>query len=63
LNVVDANGRAFSGTAIRSLIRGIVDSESGGAPRSDAEITRRLGQQGQVVASRTVTEHRQMLKI
>ena len=61
--MVSANGSECSGTAIRSLIRDIIDSESADAPQSDAEITRQLGQQGLVVARRTVTKYRQMLKI
>ena len=61
--MVSANGSACSATAIRSLIRDIIDAERGDAPLSDAEITRQLGQQGLAVARRTVTKYRQMLKI
>ncbi|MBC7942249.1 MAG: RNA polymerase factor sigma-54 [Chitinophagaceae bacterium] len=61
--MVSANGSACSGTAIRSLVKDIIASESSGEPLSDAEITRQLAQQGLVVARRTVTKYRQMLKI
>jgi RNA polymerase sigma-54 factor len=61
--MVSASGRACSGTAIRGLIRDIIDSESQEQPLSDAEITRQLAQQGLVVARRTVTKYRQMLRI
>lgn len=61
--MVSANGRACSGTAIRGLIQEMIETESGGEPLSDAEITRQLGQQGLVVARRTVTKYRQMLRI
>jgi len=58
-----ANGRGCSGTAIRGLIQDILEAESADMPLSDAEITRQLAQQGLVVARRTVTKYRQMLRI
>ncbi len=61
--MISANGSACSGTAIRSLVKDIIEAESPDAPLSDAEITRQLAQQGLVVARRTVTKYRQMLKI
>ena len=61
--MISANGSACSGTAIRGLIKDIIEAESPDAPLSDAEITRQLAQQGLVVARRTVTKYRQMLKI
>lgn len=61
--MISANGSACSGTAIRGLIKDIIDSEHPDDPLSDAEITRQLAQQGLVVARRTVTKYRQMLKI
>lgn len=61
--MVSANGSACSGTAIRGLIKDIIEAESPEAPLSDAEITRQLAEQGLVVARRTVTKYRQMLKI
>lgn len=61
--MISANGSACSGTAIRGLVKDIIEAESPDAPLSDAEITRQLAQQGLVVARRTVTKYRQMLKI
>ena len=61
--MVSANGSACSATAIRSLIKEMIGAESLELPMSDAEITRQLSQQGLVVARRTVTKYRQMLKI
>ncbi len=62
-SMVSANGSACSGTAIRGLVKDIIEAESADAPQSDAEITRQLAGQGLVVARRTVTKYRQMLKI
>lgn len=57
------SGTAFSGTAIRGLIKDMIDNEKPDAPLSDAEITRQLAQQGFVVARRTVTKYRHLLKV
>jgi len=57
------SGNAFSGTAIRGLIKDMLDNERTGAPLSDAEITRQLAQQGFVVARRTVTKYRHLLRV
>lgn len=61
--MVSANGSACSGTAIRGLVKDILETEPPAAPLSDAEITRQLARQGLVVARRTVTKYRQMLRI
>lgn len=61
--MISANGSPYSGTAIRGLIKDIIDAEEPHAPLSDAEITRQLAAQGLIVARRTVTKYRQMLKI
>jgi RNA polymerase sigma-54 factor len=61
--MLSSNGSACSGTAIRGLIKDIIDAESPEAPLSDAQITRDLAGQGLVVARRTVTKYRQMLRI
>ena len=61
--MVSANGSACSGTAIRGLIKDIIEAEKPDAPLSDAEITRQLAQQGFVVARRTVTKYRHLLKV
>ena len=62
-SMISANGSACSGTAIRSLVKDIIEAESLDAPLSDAEVTRQLAGQGLLVARRTVTKYRQMLKI
>lgn len=61
--IVSSNGSACSGTAIRGLIKDIIEAEKPDSPLSDAEITRQLARQGLVVARRTVTKYRQMLRI
>src|SRR6185369_4804745 len=53
-----ASGGACSGTAIRGLIKDMIDAEPAAEPLSDAEIARRLAQQGLTVARRTVTKYR-----
>jgi RNA polymerase sigma-54 factor len=62
-SMVSANGSACSGTAIRGLVKDIIEAENPDQPLSDAEITRQLAEQGLMVARRTVTKYRQMLKI
>ncbi|WP_374673180.1 RNA polymerase factor sigma-54 [Ideonella sp.] len=61
--IVSANGSACSGTAIRGLIKDIIEAEDAANPLSDADIRRQLVGQGLMVARRTVTKYRQMLKI
>jgi RNA polymerase sigma-54 factor len=61
--MVSANGKACSGTAIRGLIKDMIEGEQPKETLSDAEITRQLAQQGLVVARRTVTKYRQLLRI
>jgi RNA polymerase sigma-54 factor len=61
--MLSTNGSACSGTAIRGLIKDIIEAEQADDPLSDAQITRQLARQGLVVARRTVTKYRQMLKI
>jgi RNA polymerase sigma-54 factor len=61
--MVSASGRACSGTAIRGLIKTMIESEQAQDPLSDAQVMRQLVQQGLVVARRTVTKYRQMLRI
>ena len=62
-SMLSSNGSACSGTAIRGLVKDIIEAESPDTPLSDVEITRQLAQQGLVVARRTVTKYRQLLKI
>ena len=61
--IVSSNGSACSGTAIRGLIKDIIEAEDPAHPLSDAEIRRQLVGQGLMVARRTVTKYRQMLHL
>ena len=58
-----ASGGACSATAIRGVIKGMIDAESATDPLSDAQIARLLVRQGLKVARRTVTKYRQLLKV
>jgi RNA polymerase sigma-54 factor len=58
-----ASGGECSATAIRGLIKDMIEAERPVAPLSDAEIARQLARQGLVVARRTVTKYRQLLRI
>lgn len=58
-----ANGGACSATAIRGVVKDMIDAEDPVNPLSDAEIARRLARQGLTVARRTVTKYRQLMKI
>ena len=58
----DAGGAASS-TAIRALIKQLIASENSRKPLSDAQISQLLGQQGMVVARRTVAKYRESLQI
>ncbi len=58
----DAGGAASS-TAIRALIKQLVSAEDGHKPLSDAKIADILGQQGIVVARRTIAKYREGLNI
>jgi RNA polymerase sigma-54 factor len=50
-----ASGTACSATAIRGVIKGMIDAENPADPLSDAQIARLLVRQGLKVARRTVT--------
>ncbi len=56
-------GGAASSTAIRALIRQLVEAEDRIKPLSDAKIAEVLGQQGIVVARRTIAKYRESLNI
>ena len=58
----DAGGAASS-TAIRALIKQLVAAEDAKAPLSDARISQILGEQGIVVARRTIAKYRESLQI
>ena len=58
----DAGGSASS-TAIRALIKQLVAAENAKTPLSDARIAQILGEQGIVVARRTIAKYRESLQI
>ena len=62
-HVATDGGGAASSTAIRALIKRLVAAEDGHDPLSDSAITRILGQQGIVVARRTIAKYRESLQI
>jgi RNA polymerase sigma-54 factor len=62
-HVTTETGGAASSTAIRALIKQLVNAENGKKPLSDSQISEILGQQGIVVARRTVAKYRESLQI
>ena len=58
----DAGG-ACSATAIRALIKQLIGAEDPKKPLSDSQLSEVLGQQGIVVARRTVAKYREALNI
>ena len=61
--MTSSSGNSYSGTAVRGLIKDMIEEEQPTAPLSDAQIAQMLAQQGLVVARRTVTKYRQALRI
>lgn len=62
-HVSTETGGAASSTAIRALIKQLVSAENTRAPLSDGQISELLGQQGIVVARRTIAKYRESLQI
>jgi len=62
-HVATDSGGACSSTAIRALIKQLVSAEEVKRPLSDSKIAEILGQQGIVVARRTIAKYRDALKI
>lgn len=62
-HVATEAGGAASSTAIRALIKQLVSAEDARAPLSDARISQILGEQGIVVARRTIAKYRESLQI
>lgn len=62
-HVSTESGGQASSTAIRALIKQLISSEDTKQPISDSQIADLLGQQGIVVARRTVAKYRESLKI
>ena len=62
-HVATDTGGACSATAIRALIKQMVNAENAKKPLSDSQISEILGQQGIVVARRTVAKYRESIQI
>ncbi len=62
-HVTTETGGAASSTAIRALIKQLVSAENGKKPLSDSQLSEILGQQGIVVARRTVAKYRESMQI
>jgi RNA polymerase sigma-54 factor len=62
-HVTTDTGGSASSTAIRALIKQLVGAENTRKPLSDSQISDILGQQGIVVARRTVAKYRESLQI
>ncbi|MGH8685992.1 MAG: RNA polymerase factor sigma-54 [Nitrosospira sp.] len=62
-HVATDTGGACSATAIRALIKQIVNAENAKKPLSDGQISEILGQQGIVGARRTVAKYRESVQI
>lgn len=62
-HVTTEAGGSASSTAIRALIKQLVSAENSRKPLSDSQISEILGQQGIVVARRTVAKYRESMQI
>ena len=62
-HVTTESGGSASSTAIRALIKQLVGSENSRKPLSDSQLSEILGQQGIVVARRTVAKYRESMQI
>ncbi len=62
-HVATETGGACSATAIRALLKQLVAAEDAKKPLSDSKISQILGQQGIVVARRTIAKYRESLHI
>ncbi len=62
-HVATETGGACSATAIRALIKQLIGAEDPKKPLSDSQISEVLGQQGIVVARRTIAKYREALSI
>jgi len=62
-HVATESGGSCSSTAIRALIKQLVAAENSKKPLSDGQLAEVLGQQGIVVARRTVAKYRESLQI
>ncbi|SEL30035.1 RNA polymerase factor sigma-54 [Nitrosovibrio tenuis] len=62
-HVATDTGGACSATAIRALIKQMINAENSKKPLSDSQISEILGQQGIMVARRTVAKYRESIQI
>ncbi|MDP1674477.1 MAG: RNA polymerase factor sigma-54 [Burkholderiales bacterium] len=62
-HVATEAGGSASSTAIRALIKQLVGAENTRSPLSDGQISELLGQQGIVVARRTIAKYRESMHI
>ena len=62
-HVATDTGGAASATAIRALIKQLIAAESPKTPLTDSKIADLLGEQGIIVARRTVAKYREALQI
>ncbi|HJT51077.1 MAG TPA: RNA polymerase factor sigma-54 [Nitrosospira sp.] len=62
-HVATESGGACSATAIRALIKQMVTAENSKKPLSDSQISEILGQQGIMVARRTIAKYRESMQI
>ncbi|MEI7429916.1 MAG: RNA polymerase factor sigma-54 [Betaproteobacteria bacterium] len=62
-HVATETGGACSATAIRALIKQLISAEDPKKPLSDSQLSEVLGQQGIVVARRTIAKYREALNI
>lgn len=62
-HVATESGGAASSTAMRALIKQLISAENSRRPLSDSRIAELLGDQGFVVARRTVAKYRESLRI
>lgn len=62
-HVATETGGAASSTAIRALIKQLISAEDPTQPLSDSQLAQTLGEQGIVVARRTVAKYREALQI
>jgi RNA polymerase sigma-54 factor len=62
-HVATDSGGAASATAIRALIKQLIGAEDPKAPLTDSRIADLLGEQGILVARRTIAKYREALQI
>jgi RNA polymerase sigma-54 factor len=62
-HVATDSGGAASATAIRALIKQLIGAENPKVPLTDSRIAEVLGEQGILVARRTIAKYREALQI